>query len=81
MNYGLVYTAWGLGGFMLSLVAGAINDTTKTFTYAYVLAAGLLVLASIMMYMIKAPQKDESAAKLQSGSKKTAKVSAETGLD
>jgi len=57
MNYGLVYTAWGLGGFMLSLAAGAINDATKTFTYAYFLAAGLLVVASIMMVMIKSPQK------------------------
>ena len=24
VNYGLVFTAWGLGGFMLSLIAGAV---------------------------------------------------------
>jgi OFA family oxalate/formate antiporter-like MFS transporter len=58
MNYGLVYTAWGLGGFMLSLIAGAINDATQTFTNAYFMAAGLLVIAAVLMTVLKAPQKD-----------------------
>lgn len=64
MNYGLVYTAWGLGGFMLSLVAGAINDATQTLTYAYLLASALLVVAAIMMAMIKAPQDTAAKAKV-----------------
>ena len=63
MNYGLVYTAWGLGGFMLSLIAGAINDATQTFTYAYFLAAGLLVIAAALMFTIKAPQPKETSEK------------------
>jgi MFS transporter, OFA family, oxalate/formate antiporter len=63
MNYGLVYTAWGLGGFMLSLIAGAINDATKTFTYAYFMAAGLLVIAAVLMAILKAPAKEKSNEK------------------
>ena len=29
VNYGLVFTAWGVGGFALSLVAGHLYDRTK----------------------------------------------------
>ncbi len=66
MNYGLVYTAWGLGGFMLSLIAGAINDATQTFTYAYFMAAGLLVIAAVLMAVLKSPEKSSNQAALVS---------------
>ncbi len=56
MIYGLVYTAWGLGGFLLSQVAGVIKDVTATFTFAYYLSAGLLIVAVIIMYAIRSPQ-------------------------
>jgi len=29
MNYGLVFTAWGVGGFMLAKLAGMIFDKTR----------------------------------------------------
>lgn len=56
MNYGIVYTAWGLGGFMLSQLAGAIKDATGSFTNAYFLAAGMLVLAAVLTAVLKSPQ-------------------------
>ncbi|MCD4671746.1 MAG: OFA family MFS transporter [Anaerolineaceae bacterium] len=56
MNYGIVYTAWGLGGFMLSQLAGAIKDATGSYTNAYFLSSGMLVIAAIMMVMLKSPQ-------------------------
>lgn len=56
MIYGLVYTAWGLGGFLLSQLAGVIKDATATFMFAYYLSAGLLIIAAIIMYAIKSPQ-------------------------
>ena len=56
MNYGIVYTAWGLGGFMLSQIAGSIKDTYGNFNYAYMLAAGMLVVAAAMMAVLKSPQ-------------------------
>ncbi len=59
MNYGIVYTAWGLGGFMLSQLAGAIKDATGSFTNAYMLAAGMLVVAAVMMAVLKTPQPAE----------------------
>jgi OFA family oxalate/formate antiporter-like MFS transporter len=63
MNYGIVYTAWGLGGFMLSQLAGAIKDATGSFTNAYLLAAGLLVAAAVLMAVLKSPQPDADLEK------------------
>jgi MFS transporter, OFA family, oxalate/formate antiporter len=56
VNYGLVFTAWGLGGFMLSLLAGKVYDATQTFTFAYYCSAGLLVAAAAVTFLVKAPQ-------------------------
>ncbi|MBP7051373.1 MAG: OFA family MFS transporter [Phycisphaerae bacterium] len=63
MNYGLVFTAWGLGGFMLSLLAGKVYDATKTFTFAYYCSAGLLIAAAVVTFLVRSPQhQDPSAA-------------------
>jgi OFA family oxalate/formate antiporter-like MFS transporter len=55
VNYGLVFTAWGLGGFMLSLLAGKVYDATKVFTFAYYCSAGLLVAAAMVTFLVKPP--------------------------
>jgi OFA family oxalate/formate antiporter-like MFS transporter len=58
MNYGIVYTAWGLGGFMLSQLAGSMKDTYGNFNNAYLLSAVLLVIAAVLMAMMKTPHKN-----------------------
>ena len=56
VNYGLLFTAWGVGGFIMSLVAGATwNDKAGSFGSAYFLAAGLLVVAAVLTRVVKAP--------------------------
>jgi OFA family oxalate/formate antiporter-like MFS transporter len=55
MNYGLVFTAWGVGGFMLAKLAGAMYVKHQTFGIAYYGASVLLILAAIMTILIKAP--------------------------
>jgi len=56
VNYGMVYTAWGLGGFMLSQLAGVIKDMYGVYNNAYLLAAGILLLAAAMTTLLKTPQ-------------------------
>jgi OFA family oxalate/formate antiporter-like MFS transporter len=56
VNYGLVFTAWGVGGFMLALAAGKLKDIYNTFTFAYYGAAVLLILAAIVTCLVKPPQ-------------------------
>jgi OFA family oxalate/formate antiporter-like MFS transporter len=54
-NYGLVFTAWGAGGFMLALAAGKFYDSYQSFSMAYYGAAVLLLLAAAMVFVVKPP--------------------------
>lgn len=60
INYGLVFTAWGVGGFMLAKLAGSIYDKTESFNSAYTLASVLLILAAIMVFFVKPPRHKET---------------------
>jgi len=57
INYGLVFTSWGVGGFMLSFLAGKMYDIYQTFAIAYYGAIGLLVLGGIMVFFLKSPKR------------------------
>jgi OFA family oxalate/formate antiporter-like MFS transporter len=63
MNYGFVFTAWGVGGFILPLLAGKLYDKYQTFDYAYYIASALLVLAAITVFFVKPPHHTVEAAK------------------
>jgi len=56
VNYGLVFTSWGVGGFVLAFVAGKMYDKYQTFNIAYYSAAVLLVVAAIMVFFLKPPR-------------------------
>ena len=62
MNYGLVFTAWGVGGFMLALLAGKIYDATKSFNVAYYGASVLLILAAALVLAVRPPKPPAEAA-------------------
>jgi MFS transporter, OFA family, oxalate/formate antiporter len=66
MNYGIVYTAWGLGGFMLSQLAGVIKDISGSYDNAYLLATALLLLAALLTAVLKSPQADVEVKKVSS---------------
>ena len=55
VNYGLVFTAWGVGGFLLAKLAGAMYVKYQAFAIAYYGAAALLVLAAVMVFFLKPP--------------------------
>jgi OFA family oxalate/formate antiporter-like MFS transporter len=57
VNYGLVFTSWGLGGFMLALLAGKVYDQTQAFTFAYYCSAGLLVTAALITILVRTPRR------------------------
>ncbi|MCB1128981.1 MAG: MFS transporter, partial [Verrucomicrobiae bacterium] len=64
VNYGLVFTAWGLGGFMLALLAGKVYDQTHAFTFAYYCSAALLVCAAVVTLLLRAPRRVETEAQI-----------------
>ena len=55
VNYGLIFTAWGIGGFLLSLLAGKLYDMHASYTYSCYTAAGLLVLAALVTFAVRPP--------------------------
>ena len=61
MNYGLVFTAWGVGGFMLAKLAGVMYDKTQSFNFAYFSSIGLLIVAAICVFLVKPPHHTEPA--------------------
>jgi len=65
MNYGLVFTAWGVGGFMLAKLAGAMYVKHQTFAIAYYGASALLVAAALMTLFIKAPHQTLEAGETE----------------
>ncbi len=60
MNYGLVFTSWGVGGFVLALLAAKVRDATDSFAFAFYTSAALLIAAAIMTFLVKAPVKKET---------------------
>ncbi len=55
-NYGLMFTAYGAGGFGLSLLAGLLHDLWGTYTIACYLAAGLLLAAAVLTLLVRPPK-------------------------
>ncbi|MDW7675659.1 MAG: OFA family MFS transporter [Bacillota bacterium] len=55
VNYGLVFTAWGVGGVLGGMLGGVVVDLTGTYNVAFQVAAGLLLVASLMSLIVKAP--------------------------
>jgi OFA family oxalate/formate antiporter-like MFS transporter len=55
VNYGLVFTSWGVGGFVMPFLAGKMYDIYKTFNIAYYGASAILILAAVMVFMLKPP--------------------------
>jgi OFA family oxalate/formate antiporter-like MFS transporter len=56
VNYGLVFTAWGVGGVFGSMTAGTIVDSTGSYAVAYGAAAVLCLLAAGATFITKAPE-------------------------
>lgn len=56
LNYGLVFTAWGVGGLILpTYIAGTIKVATGYYTLAFYAAAILCLVAAAMSFMVKPP--------------------------
>lgn len=58
VNYGFIFTAWGVGGAIGSYFSGWVKTTYGSFTPAYYVAAGLCVLAAVLALAVKPPKVD-----------------------
>jgi OFA family oxalate/formate antiporter-like MFS transporter len=72
VNYGLVFTSWGVGGFVFPFVAGKIFEAAKrtagtgNYDQAYLIAAALLVLAALLTFVTRGMERSHQD-KLRAG--------------
>lgn len=57
VNYGFVFTSWGIAGIIGPILGGMVADITGTYSASYVVAGVMLLLAAIIVKFIKAPHK------------------------
>jgi OFA family oxalate/formate antiporter-like MFS transporter len=55
VNYGLVFTAFGVAGVVGPLLGAQINDHFHSYLYAYLISAGMLVLGALLAMLTKPP--------------------------
>jgi nitrate/nitrite transporter NarK len=56
VNYGILFTAWGVGGFVFSRVQQTLVAGSKSYTSSFITAGVLLIVAAAMTFLIKPPQ-------------------------
>ena len=54
MNYGILFSAWGAGGFVMSRVSQMMLTTTGSFNSAFIIAAMMLIAGAGLTFAIKA---------------------------
>ncbi|MBV7297101.1 OFA family MFS transporter [Enterovibrio paralichthyis] len=59
-NYGVLYTAWGVSGFIGPVVAATAVDMTDNYVMAYTICAAMLAVAVVLSIITK-PVKAEAA--------------------
>ena len=55
INYGMLFTAWGVTGYFSAKAGGWLFDKYKNYKYAFYLAAGLAVVALLCELLAKRP--------------------------
>lgn len=56
INYGMVFTGWGVAGVFGAMLAATIKDQTGAYDYGYIMAGVFLVVATILVRTLKAPK-------------------------
>lgn len=60
MNYGILFTAWGIGGFVMSKASEFIRVQSDSFYYSFIAAGGLLVIGALLSLVLhRHPRKSQ----------------------
>ena len=60
VNYGLVFTAFGVAGVLGPLLGGRIRDVAGTYSMSYTISACMLLLAAVLAFATKAPKDEQT---------------------
>jgi MFS transporter, OFA family, oxalate/formate antiporter len=59
--YGLMITAWGFGGVLGPILISYIIDSTGSYTTAFYIIAGMLLVSSILPIIVRPPKREDEA--------------------
>jgi OFA family oxalate/formate antiporter-like MFS transporter len=62
LNYGVLFTAWGVAGIVGPMVAARVFDTFGDYRYAFFTAAALALLACAALTQARPPRREAPAA-------------------
>jgi OFA family oxalate/formate antiporter-like MFS transporter len=60
INYGIVFTAWGVGGFVMGRLSQMLIASTGSYTSSFLTAAALLIVGAFLSLTLKGRKADES---------------------
>ena len=61
MNYGLLFTAWGVGGFVMSRVSQMLKASSGNFTTSFIFAGVLLIVGAGVALTLRAAENHQTA--------------------
>ncbi len=59
INYGIVFTAWGVGGFGMGRLSQMLYASSGSYTSSFITAAVLLFVGSLLTFTLKAKKADD----------------------
>ena len=60
-NYGLMLTAWGVGGVLGPLLISRVIDTTNSYTLAFYIIAVIMVGSAVVAFIVRPPARESPA--------------------
>jgi OFA family oxalate/formate antiporter-like MFS transporter len=64
VNYGLVFTAFGIAGVVGPMMGAGINDHFKSYDYAYLISAAMLAAGALLATITHSPAAPQSSVPL-----------------
>lgn len=56
VNYGLIFTGWGVAGVIGPMLGGMVADKTNSYSIGYLVAGVFLVIATVLVSTMKTPK-------------------------
>lgn len=56
VNYGMIFTGWGVAGVIGPILGGMVADKTGTYSNGYIVAGVFLLIATLMVGTLKSPK-------------------------